>query len=492
MPSAFSPNLNLLLQATGEDAGTWGQNLNNGVFTILDNALGNTLSLPLTNANVTLTTTQSQNNFIDLTGTLTGNVQIIFPQIGRTYFVRNSTTGAFTVTLKTSAVGGATYQLQQGQARFVTLNGTDVIVAFDGGNGAVINIASAATTDLGTIITQNANITGTTTITSFGSSAKTSSPLYQVTFAGALTLTYNATSLITPSAGNVYTQAGDTALLLYLGSGNWQILSYSANTFIPGVQLIAGGFRNLNITTTSNTGLTISADAATLEDASGRAYRARGVNLSAALTTSGANGLDTGTETASTWYSVWLIYNQTTNTLASLLSASATSPTLPAGYTFRARFGWIRNDASANLWRTVQYGRVAQIVIGTNPLVTPLIANGGNGSVNNNSPTLATISLAAFVPPTACKASLYLYAGYKSGAIGTIIIAPNAAFGGTNRGPNGSQGQIYPLIINNTGGYDSAGFAIGQKYDFVLEALSFGLACAGAAVVGIGGWEDNL
>lgn len=127
MPSTFSDNLNLELQATGEDVGTWGDNLNNNVFNILDSVLGDTLSLPLSSSDVTLTTTQSQNNFIDLTGAIIANVNVIFPEIGRTYYVRNGTTGAFTVTLKTSAVGGLSYVIPRGFSTFLVLNGTDVL-----------------------------------------------------------------------------------------------------------------------------------------------------------------------------------------------------------------------------------------------------------------------------------------------------------------------------------------------------------------------------
>jgi len=127
MPSTFSPNLHMELQATGEDAGTWGQNLNNNVFSVLDSSLGNTLQLPLTNVDVTLNTAQTQNNFIDLSGTLTANVNVIFPLIGRTYFVRNRTTGNFTVTLKTTASLAFTVVIPQGTARYVTLDGSDVL-----------------------------------------------------------------------------------------------------------------------------------------------------------------------------------------------------------------------------------------------------------------------------------------------------------------------------------------------------------------------------
>lgn len=144
MPSTFTTNLHLELQATGENSGAWGQNLNNNVFSIIDQVLGNTFNLPLTNSDVTLNTAQSQNNFISLTGNLTANVNVIFPNIGRTYFVRNGTSGPFTVTLKTSAAGGAAVAIPQGSAGFYILSGGDVIslwgsVAISGGT---INIGS--------------------------------------------------------------------------------------------------------------------------------------------------------------------------------------------------------------------------------------------------------------------------------------------------------------------------------------------------------------
>jgi hypothetical protein len=90
--------------------------------------------------------------------------------------------------------------------------------------GAEYPIASASTTDLGTATSNAVGISGTTTITSFGSSASTSNPYYFLRFTGAMQLTYNATSMILNSGGSSYTTtAGDTAVAQYLGSGNWKV-----------------------------------------------------------------------------------------------------------------------------------------------------------------------------------------------------------------------------------------------------------------------------
>lgn len=88
-------------------------------------------------------------------------------------------------------------------------------------------LASAATTNLGSAASNIISVTGTTTITSFGSGANTDSPLYFVRFAGALTLTHNGTSLILPGAANYTTAAGDALIAQYLGSGNWRVLHYT-------------------------------------------------------------------------------------------------------------------------------------------------------------------------------------------------------------------------------------------------------------------------
>jgi hypothetical protein len=84
-------------------------------------------------------------------------------------------------------------------------------------------IASASTVDLGSTTDLYIEITGTTTITSFG----TTPNIWRIVrFAGALTLTHNGTSLILPGAANITTAASDTAIFVSDGSGNWRCVDY--------------------------------------------------------------------------------------------------------------------------------------------------------------------------------------------------------------------------------------------------------------------------
>lgn len=86
------------------------------------------------------------------------------------------------------------------------------------------DIASATTTDLGAVAGLFHDITGTTTITGFGTIG---AGIWKVIkFEGALTLTHNATSLILPGAANITTVAGDIAWMVSEGSGNWRCALY--------------------------------------------------------------------------------------------------------------------------------------------------------------------------------------------------------------------------------------------------------------------------
>lgn len=98
------------------------------------------------------------------------------------------------------------------------------------------DIASSATADLGAATGNFVHITGTTTITSFGTVAAGARRL--VVFDGALTLTHNGTSLILPTGGNITTAAGDAALCVSEGSGNWRVTFYQKK---DGTALVGGG-----------------------------------------------------------------------------------------------------------------------------------------------------------------------------------------------------------------------------------------------------------
>lgn len=90
-----------------------------------------------------------------------------------------------------------------------------------------VTIASATTTNILAATTNQVVVSGTATITSFGSTANRA-PIF-VTASGAFTLTYNATSLILPGAANITAAAGDTFIVVSDASGNARVVSYTRN-----------------------------------------------------------------------------------------------------------------------------------------------------------------------------------------------------------------------------------------------------------------------
>lgn len=128
----------------------------------------------------------------------------------------------------------ADFVVDANAARPVTAGGTGATTAIGGADNLSTQgtaIASATTTDIGAATGRYVHITGTTTITGLGT--KTAGVVRALTFDGALTLTHNATSLILPGAANITTAAGDTAVFVSEGSGNWRCLAYQRAASAP-------------------------------------------------------------------------------------------------------------------------------------------------------------------------------------------------------------------------------------------------------------------
>jgi hypothetical protein len=102
---------------------------------------------------------------------------------------------------------------------------TTVQAIADANESKATNIASAATTDLSTATAAFVHVTGTTTITGLGTVQAGTRRI--VVFDGALLLTHNATSLILPTGANITTAAGDVAVFVSEGSGNWRCVGYT-------------------------------------------------------------------------------------------------------------------------------------------------------------------------------------------------------------------------------------------------------------------------
>ncbi len=102
----------------------------------------------------------------------------------------------------------------------------------------------------------------------------------------------------------------------------------------------------------------VTADEIMLQDAGGASLRGAPVDVTIDENASGVNGLDTGTKSPSTWYHIWII-SKPVGGAQGLLSLSASSPTLPGGYAYKAYVGAVYNNDSDYLRLYIQNGTLA-------------------------------------------------------------------------------------------------------------------------------------
>ena len=143
MASTYTP-LGVELQATGENAGTWGTKTNTNLQIIEQISGGFTAQSIAGGAQTTALTVSDgstgavmAHRMIDFTGTITGNQIVTIPlDVQNFYILRNSTSGAYTVQFKYTSGSGSTFTFS------ATNKGTAIVFAAanDGTNPDIIEI----------------------------------------------------------------------------------------------------------------------------------------------------------------------------------------------------------------------------------------------------------------------------------------------------------------------------------------------------------------
>ena len=157
MASTYTP-LGVELMATGENAGTWGTKTNTNL-NIIEQISGGFSAQSIAGGAQTTALSVSDGStgavmshrMIEFTGSITGNQIVTIPLDAQTfYFLRNSTSGAYTVQFKYASGSGDTFT-------FSATDKSDALVfatANDGTNPDIYQIA-----------TGNVTLTGTQTLT---------------------------------------------------------------------------------------------------------------------------------------------------------------------------------------------------------------------------------------------------------------------------------------------------------------------------------------
>jgi len=223
-------------QATGANNNTWGD-VNDANMAIIEQAIARYVGISTTGGTTTLTSAQNRYPIIRLTGVLVSNAIIVVRTAEKNWHFINATTGAFTVTVKTSAGTGKT--LPRGRAVKLYCDGTNVEYARAHGIPAA---QAGGTVDAITATFEPATTSaeiqdGTLWIIEAAGANTSTTPTFNPDATGALTIKKNGGQAL--AAGDIRA-AGHKLLLCYDSSGGH-------------VELLNPSFSSLARTDTANT-----------------------------------------------------------------------------------------------------------------------------------------------------------------------------------------------------------------------------------------------
>lgn len=189
----------------------------------------------------------------------------------------------------------------------------------------------------------------------------------------------------------------------------------------------------------------------------------------------GVNALDTGDLAVSTWYYIYVIFDFTnTNVPAALLSASATAPTIPFGYSAYRLIGYVKTDGSSNF--------LPCFVSGNNNARTFFWANAVTVLTGGIAGSYIDISIAAAVPtinavPVVVNVALTPSAAGDAVTVGAPAISATSASGSLSGSVNGviQLGQL-STIANIVSGVPKIGYDLtgpSPQVNFAISSFQF-------------------
>ncbi len=173
-------------------------------------------------------------------------------------------------------------------------------------------------------------------------------------------------------------------------------------------------FSNLKATAASVDTVSMTADWIMVEDGNGEMRRVAmttSVVIDKTVAGPAVNGCDqAGAFPKDSWVHFYAIYNPFTGNVAGLFSASATAPTLPSGYTFKAYLGAARNNSSGTSGEFDSFTQSDRHVSATFQQVSSTIGT-----------TRGIVDMSNNIPPTAKRLDLYVGLSAGSTVLATAV-----------------------------------------------------------------------
>jgi len=232
MASSASSYLKLELMATGENTSAWGTKTNTNLQMLEAYAHGvvtvNTTGGDTTLTDVNYTNDQAKQGMIWVTGTLSSNANIIVPNVQKRFFVYNNTSGAYTVSIKTS--GGSAVEIEQDTTATMACDGSDVILFLtpetNPSTGAVTGAAGATASTIS--VTPTGNLVSTTAQAAFAELQGDIDTINtSLTNKQALSTYLTAIAALGITKGNLISGNGSTWTATAVGTDNYALIASS-------------------------------------------------------------------------------------------------------------------------------------------------------------------------------------------------------------------------------------------------------------------------
>lgn len=397
-------------------------------------------------ADVALTKAQYGNAMLNLTGTPTAGVNLLFPAQTGQWVVLNQQGGSFNVTAKTIAGGSIGVVIPQGVAVILYSDGTNIGLASASGqasfrtipitgvSGTTLTISGGYTVGAILIEKNGALLEPTTDFTA------TNGATVSLVVAAGPTDRFNAYAFASFSVANAILKSGDDMI------GPLTVLpATSAANPAQLAQLtgVVGAARNAFMSVNAASVIaTFTADQIIVGSAlNGLQYSLSSFNRTINLTTVGAGGMDVGAAPASGFVALYAIYNPAT-LAANIIAINATSAVapevysngnMPAGYTASALIG---------VWPTNSSG---QFVVGVQAdrNIGLLTVNVLTNTSQVSTPTL--LSIPGAVPINAKTIDGFLVVDSTAAGLTDGSIAATASNIGVVRGGTGSSHLTVPF-----------------------------------------------
>lgn len=202
---------------------------------------------------------------------------------------------------------------------------------------------------------------------------------------------------------------------------------------VNAASLYVNGLAISNNATTPNTKIDVAAgqcrDSNNLVDLLLGDYLGQGYGTANSTTTinaaiNGANGLDTGSLAASTFYYVYVIGDSSSkNPTAAMMSLSATAPVMPFGYDSMRLIGAVKTDGSSHLLLFYETGNGSSRFFQWDAPIAVTVTDSGTSA------TYSAMNLATGVPASN-YGSAQLYAVWDPNAAGDVLnFTPSGATG---------------------------------------------------------------